>query len=103
MSGLKCEHRVNGFGHAHFGKHAGSLHTAPALLCPLSGTSSAFPLHKQVTSLGTGESLHCFRHSQETLLFFTPGSEVDINLSEFGHCNYISPRQACIFYDRVST
>lgn len=27
---------------------------------------------------------------------------MDVCLSEFGHCNYISARQACIFYDKVS-
>ena len=29
------------------------------------------------------------------------GSDVDICLLEFGHCNFISSRQACIFFDKV--
>ena len=31
------------------------------------------------------------------------GSDVDIGLSLFGHCNYLSPRHACIFYNKVHT
>lgn len=31
------------------------------------------------------------------------GSEMDVCLQEHGHCNYISPRQACIFYDKASS
>lgn len=34
------------------------------------------------------------------LLLLLTGS-ADICLSEFGHCNFISSRQACIFYDKV--
>lgn len=37
-----------------------------------------------------------------TLPYFNSGSEVDVSLSGYGHCNYISSRQACIFYDKVS-
>ena len=30
------------------------------------------------------------------------GSHMDVCLTNYGHCNYISSRQACIFYDKVS-
>ena len=34
--------------------------------------------------------------------FYSTGSDMDVCLSNFGHCNYVSPKHACIFYDEVS-
>jgi len=31
------------------------------------------------------------------------GGDVDVDLSKYGHCNFISPHHALIFYDNVSS
>lgn len=33
----------------------------------------------------------------------TAGSDADVSLSHYGHCNYLSSRHACIFYNKVHT
>ncbi|CAI8057945.1 PHD finger protein 12, partial [Geodia barretti] len=58
------------------------LRTAQSVLCPISGVGTAFAVHKHVTLIGTG-------------------SGVDLPLSHYGHCNYLSPRHACIFYNKA--
>ena len=30
------------------------------------------------------------------------GASMDVCLAQFGHCNYVSSKHACIFYDEVS-
>ena len=78
----------------------GSFHSASALLCPLTGTSLASPIHKHVTSVGLGKSrqwLMWILFDLHPLL----GKGADVCLSEYGHCNFISSKHACIFYDKV--
>ena len=29
------------------------------------------------------------------------GEDMDLCLAKFGHCNYASPKHACIFFDEV--
>lgn len=62
---------------------ADGLKSAQSVLCPVSGIGTVFAVHKQVTLIGTG-------------------SAVDVCLSHYGHCNYLSPRHACIFYNKVT-
>lgn len=78
----------------------GSFHLAAALLCPLTGTSLASPIHKHVTSVGLGKSkqLLWILFDLHPLL----GQGADVRLSEYGHCNFISSKHACVFYDKVS-
>ena len=57
---------------------------ARALLCPV-GSSKGQPLPMQYRSLSIGT-----------------GSEVDLCLTDYGHCNHISSQHAHIFYDEVS-
>lgn len=30
------------------------------------------------------------------------GADMDVCLTSYGHCNYVSGKHACIFYDEVS-
>ncbi|XP_022096295.1 PHD finger protein 12-like isoform X2 [Acanthaster planci] len=55
---------------------------ARALFCPLTGRGQSSPVPM------------CYR-----TLHIGTGSDMDVCLSNFGHCNYISPKHACIFYD----
>ena len=105
--------------HDHCFSIAASLLSASAVLCPLSGTALVAPLNRPVISIGLGKregrsrnTLWCGRSvlgwvgkgCPEVLCqlpFVLSGSEVDINLLKYGHCNFVSPRQACIFYDKV--
>lgn len=31
------------------------------------------------------------------------GADMDVSLSNYGHCNFVSAKHACIFYDEVSS
>uniref|UniRef100_A0A8C1CP67 PHD finger protein 12 n=2 Tax=Cyprinus carpio TaxID=7962 RepID=A0A8C1CP67_CYPCA len=53
---------------------------ARALLCPLTGKGAAINM--------------CYR-----TLYIGTGAEMDVCLTNFGHCNYVSGKHACIFYD----
>ncbi|XP_038062063.1 PHD finger protein 12-like [Patiria miniata] len=55
---------------------------ARAVFCPLTGRGQASPVPM------------CYR-----TLHIGTGSDMDVCLSNFGHCNYVSPKHACIFYD----
>ncbi|XP_033628339.1 PHD finger protein 12-like isoform X1 [Asterias rubens] len=55
---------------------------ARALFCPLTGRGSGSPVPMCYRSLHIGT-----------------GSDMDVCLSNFGHCNFVSPKHACIFYD----
>lgn len=60
--------------------------SARAVLCSLPATSSKFcavPLVYRTLMIGTGE-------------------DMDLCLAKFGHCNYVSPKHACIFFDELS-
>lgn len=39
--------------------------------------------------------LYCF------CIFSCEGADMDVCLTNYGHCNYISGKHACIFYDEV--
>jgi hypothetical protein len=53
-----------------------------AILCPLSNGGPAVPLTTNVVTIGSG-------------------SEMDVCLTHYGHCNYISRHHACIIIDKV--
>lgn len=53
---------------------------ARAVLCPLTGK-------------GSGVSM-CYR-----TLYIGTGADMDVCLTKYGHCNYVSGKHACIFYD----
>ncbi|TRY64718.1 hypothetical protein DNTS_017751 [Danionella cerebrum] len=53
---------------------------ARAVLCPLTGKGAAINM--------------CYR-----TLYIGTGAEMDVCLTNYGHCNYISGKHACIFYD----
>ncbi|XP_063151140.1 PHD finger protein 12 isoform X2 [Candoia aspera] len=45
--------------------------------------------------LGTGSAVSmCYR-----TLYIGTGADMDVCLTDYGHCNYVSGRHACIFYD----
>ncbi|GFS14103.1 PHD finger protein 12, partial [Elysia marginata] len=54
-----------------------------AVLCPLSGKGQAIPMPYRSLTLGTG-------------------ADKDVNLSDYGFCNFISGQHATIFYDEMS-
>jgi len=56
---------------------------ARAVLCPLSGKGQAIPMPYRSLSLGTG-------------------ADMDVCLSQFGQCGFISGHHATIFYDEMS-
>ncbi|KAK7125575.1 hypothetical protein R3I93_021062 [Phoxinus phoxinus] len=75
-----------------------------------SSPSSASPAHKKhseaqskevqarasfcsVTGKGTAVSM-CYRS-----LYIGTGADMDVCLTNYGHCNYVSGKHACIFYD----
>ncbi|KAI7800577.1 PHD finger protein 12 [Triplophysa rosa] len=53
---------------------------ARAVLCPLTGKGVAVNM--------------CYR-----TLYIGTGAEMDVCLTNYGHCNYVSGKHACIFYD----
>lgn len=67
----------------------------------------AFAVHKQVTLIGTGDSPTLLHHVYMRTCYvyhvhdMNAGSDVDVCLSHYGHCNYLSSRHACIFYNKV--
>ncbi|XP_013380384.1 PHD finger protein 12 isoform X2 [Lingula anatina] len=56
---------------------------ARALLCPLTGKGQPAPMPYRTLTVGTG-------------------ADMDVGLSQYGHCNFISPRHASIFYDETT-
>uniref|UniRef100_A0A8C8S1M9 PHD finger protein 12 n=1 Tax=Pelusios castaneus TaxID=367368 RepID=A0A8C8S1M9_9SAUR len=45
--------------------------------------------------MGTGSAVHmCYR-----TLYIGTGADMDVCLTSYGHCNYVSGKHACIFYD----
>uniref|UniRef100_A0A8C2KFF4 PHD finger protein 12 n=1 Tax=Cyprinus carpio TaxID=7962 RepID=A0A8C2KFF4_CYPCA len=53
---------------------------ARAVLCPLTGKGAAINMCLRTLYIGTG-------------------AEMDVCLTNYGHCNYVSGKHACIFYD----
>ncbi|XP_051521883.1 PHD finger protein 12-like isoform X2 [Myxocyprinus asiaticus] len=53
---------------------------ARAVLCPFTGKGAAVNM--------------CYR-----TLYIGTGAEMDVCLTNYGHCNYVSGKHACIFYD----
>ncbi|XP_076452960.1 PHD finger protein 12-like [Babylonia areolata] len=56
---------------------------ARAVLCPLAGKGQAVSMPYRTLSLGTG-------------------ADTDVQLNQFGHCNFISSKHAVIFYDEMT-
>ena len=56
---------------------------ARALLCPLTGKGQPLPMPYRTMNVGLG-------------------ADMDVCLTQFGHCNFVSAKHACIFYDDVS-
>lgn len=56
---------------------------ARALFCPLSGRGLPVQMPYRVLHIGTG-------------------ADMDVCLTNYGHCNFVSPKHACIFYDEMS-
>ncbi|ESP00983.1 hypothetical protein LOTGIDRAFT_238397 [Lottia gigantea] len=56
---------------------------ARAVLCPLTGKGQAVPMSFRSLSIGTG-------------------ADMDVCLGQFGFCNFISSKHACIFYDEMT-
>ncbi|XP_067649895.1 PHD finger protein 12-like [Haliotis asinina] len=56
---------------------------ARAVLCPLTGKGQAVPMPYRTLSIGTG-------------------ADMDVSLSQFGNCNFVSAKHACIFYDEMT-
>ncbi|XP_033748220.1 PHD finger protein 12-like [Pecten maximus] len=56
---------------------------ARAVLCPLTGKGQPIPMSYRTLNIGTG-------------------ADMDVCLSQFGHCNFISPKHAYIFYDETT-
>ncbi|XP_051541513.1 PHD finger protein 12-like isoform X2 [Myxocyprinus asiaticus] len=56
---------------------------AKASFCPVSGKGSAVSM--------------CYRS-----LYIGTGADMDVCLTKYGHCNYVSGKHACIFYDEIT-
>ncbi|KAK3085048.1 hypothetical protein FSP39_023477, partial [Pinctada imbricata] len=56
---------------------------ARAVLCPLTSKGQPIPMSYRTLNIGTG-------------------ADMDVCLSDFGHCNFTSPRHAFIFYDETT-
>ncbi|XP_007445263.2 PHD finger protein 12-like [Python bivittatus] len=69
---------------------------------PSSANSPAEGQRKEVQAravfyplLGTGSAVNmCYR-----TLYIGTGADMDVCLTNYGHCNYVSGKHACIFYD----
>ncbi|XP_033123294.1 PHD finger protein 12-like isoform X2 [Anneissia japonica] len=70
--------------------------STPASSPPVKSTIRARALLTPINNKAKAVSM-CYRS-----LHIGSGSEMHVCLSNFGHCNYISPKHACIFYDEVS-
>ena len=55
---------------------------ARSLLCPLTGKGQPVPMPYRSLTIGSG-------------------GDMDVCLTQFGHCNFVSAKHACIFYDEV--
>ncbi|KAM7311580.1 putative PHD finger protein [Ixodes scapularis] len=56
---------------------------ARAVVCPVGGRGSPVPMSFRTLTMGSG-------------------ADMDVCLSHFGHCNFVSSKHACIFYDEMS-
>lgn len=56
---------------------------ARAVLCPLTSKGQPIPMSYRTLNIGTG-------------------ADMDVCLSQYGHCNYISPKHAMVFYDETT-
>uniref|UniRef100_A0A2R5LGP3 PHD finger protein 12 n=1 Tax=Ornithodoros turicata TaxID=34597 RepID=A0A2R5LGP3_9ACAR len=56
---------------------------ARAVVCPLVGKGSLVPMAYRSLTIGTG-------------------ADMDVCLTNYGHCNYVSAKHACIFYDEIT-
>ncbi|CAG2235914.1 PHD finger protein 12 [Mytilus edulis] len=56
---------------------------ARAVLCPLTSKGQPIPMSYRTLNIGTG-------------------ADMDVCLSQYGHCNFISPKHAMVFYDETT-
>lgn len=56
---------------------------ARAVLCPLTSKGQPIPMSYRTLNIGTG-------------------ADMDVSLSQYGHCNFISPKHAMVFYDETT-
>lgn len=83
---------------------------ARAVLCPLTGKGAAVNMCYRTLYIGTGTVRNMQQKRDCVILklhhwwfnFFVSGAEMDVCLTNYGHCNYVSGKHACIFYDEVS-
>lgn len=56
---------------------------ARAVVCPVAGRGPSVPMPYRTLTIGSG-------------------ADMDVCLTNFGHCNFVSSKHACIFYDEMS-
>ena len=56
---------------------------ARAVLCPLTSKGQPIPMSYRILNIGTG-------------------ADMDVCLSQYGYCNFISPKHAMVFYDETT-
>ncbi|EDV22608.1 uncharacterized protein TRIADDRAFT_59019 [Trichoplax adhaerens] len=54
-----------------------------ALICPLNGIGAAIPMVNKSLTMGIG-------------------ADMDVAVYKYGHCNFVSSKHACIFYDKIT-
>lgn len=81
---------------------------ARASFCSVSGKGAAVKMCYRSLYIGTGENYSLTHLSaagdastSQCLLFFSTGADMDVCLTNYGHCYYVSGKHACIFYDEV--
>lgn len=80
---------------------------ARASFCSVSGKGTAVSMCYRSLYIGTGDLSSCdcrkciIRQCSVQLSFLVAGADMDVCLTNYGHCNYVSGKHACIFYDEV--
>lgn len=88
---------------------------ARAVFYPLTGKGQAVNMCYRTLYIGSGEApprtvrmserRRCFADATVFCFFFKKispeGADMDVCLTNYGHCNYISGKHACIFYDEA--
>lgn len=55
-----------------------------------------------ITLFSSSLELHCCINFGTLFTWTCEGADMDVCLTQFGHCNFISPKHAYIFYDEVN-
>ncbi|KAI8782938.1 PHD finger protein 12 isoform X1 [Biomphalaria glabrata] len=83
LSGTQSTTNKKGLLNVYLSQQTASEVRSRAVLCPLSGQGQAIPMPYRSLSLGTG-------------------ADMDVCLSHYGYCNFISSHHATLFYDEMS-